>query len=372
MNESIKILVVDDVPQNLAAIEAVLARPGLELLSARSGNEALELLLVHHVALALMDVRMPGMDGFELAELMRGAERTRDIPIIFMTAASHDPLRTFRGYEAGAVDFLHKPIDPVILKSKVDVFVQLYSQQRRMQAQLEELQRALRLNETFAAVLGHDLRNPLNAISMGAQALLQFSQDEKVRNLAERIRGSTRRMAKMIEQLLDVARIRAGGISLVMHPGNVADVCGTIRDELEGTRAPQRIVVSCTGDTAATFDPDRLSQVFSNLVGNALQHSAPGSPVAVTIDGEDSEVVKVRISNEGAIASDRLGALFEPFQSSGSQGGLGLGLYIAKQFVEAHGGDIAARAEPTAHTTFEFSIPRVPPAAGAHGAKVAV
>ena len=107
MNDPIKILVVDDVPQNLAAIEAVLARPGLELLKARSGEEALELLLVHHVALALMDVRMPGMDGFELAELMRGAERTRDVPIIFMTAASHDPLRTFRGYEAGAVDFLH-------------------------------------------------------------------------------------------------------------------------------------------------------------------------------------------------------------------------------------------------------------------------
>jgi two-component system sensor histidine kinase/response regulator len=360
MNKPIKILVVDDVPQNLAAIEAVLARPGLELLNARSGNEALELLLVHQVALALMDVRMPGMDGFELAELMRGAERTRDIPIIFMTAASHDPLRTFRGYEAGAVDFLHKPIDPVILKSKVGVFVELYSQRQRMQAQLEELSRALRLNETFAAVLGHDLRNPLNAISMGAEMLLHVSADEKVKTVAERIRSSTRRMAKMIEQLLDVARIRAGGVSLVMHPGNVADVCSTIRDELESTQAPGRIAVSCSGDTAATFDADRLSQVFSNLVGNALQHGAPGTPVAVTIDGGDPEVVKVTISNEGTIPAERLATLFEPFQSSGSQGGLGLGLYIAKQFVQAHGGDVEARPEPAQHTTFEFSIRREP------------
>jgi two-component system, sensor histidine kinase and response regulator len=370
MTDPIKILVVDDVPQNLAAIEAVLARPGLELLNARSGDEALELLLVHHVALALMDVRMPGMDGFELAELMRGAERTRDVPIIFMTAASHDPLRTFRGYEAGAVDFLHKPIDPLILKSKVDIFVELYSQRTRMQAQLEELQRALRLNETFAAVLGHDLRNPLNAISMGAEVLLQAAPDEKVRSIAERIRGSTRRMAKMIEQLLDVARIRAGGISLAMHAGNVADVCSTIRDELETARSPGRIAVSCKGDTAATFDADRLSQVFSNLIGNALQHGEPETPVSVTIDGEDPGVVTVRISNQGAIPAERLTTLFEPFQAGGSQGGLGLGLYIAKQFVQAHGGDVAARAEPAQHTTFEFSIPRTPPSAD--GGKVTV
>jgi signal transduction histidine kinase len=370
MNEPIKILVVDDVPQNLAAIDAVLARPDLELLNARSGNEALELLLVHQVALALMDVRMPGMDGFELAELMRGTERTRDVPIIFMTAASNDPLRTFRGYEAGAVDFLHKPIDPLILQSKVGVFVELYSQRRRMESQLEELQRALKLNETFAAVLGHDLRNPLNAISMGAETLLQVSGEPKVKSIAERLRSSTRRMAKMIEQLLDVARIRAGGVSLAMHPGNLADVCGTIREELESAQGAQRINVSCNGNTAATFDPDRLSQVFSNLIGNALQHSAPDTPVAVTIDGADSRVVTVRITNEGSIPSERLATLFEPFQSAGAQGGLGLGLYIARQFVQAHGGDVTAGAEPARHTTFEFSIPRVPPAPS--GAKVAL
>jgi signal transduction histidine kinase len=358
-------------PQNLAAIEAVLARPALELLNARSGDEALELLLVHEVALALIDVRMPGMDGFELAELMRGTERTRAIPIIFMTAASHDPLRTFRGYETGAVDFLHKPLDPVVLGSKVAVFVELYSQRRRIESQLGELQRALRLNETFAAVLGHDLRNPLNAISLGAEALLKASTDEKVRAVAERIRSSTRRMAKMIEQLLDVARIRAGGVSLAMRPGNVAEVCKTIGDELEGAHASRRIAVSARGDTAATFDADRLSQVFSNLVGNALQHSTPDSPVAVTIDGADPELVKVRICNDGTIPAERLKTLFEPFQSTGSQAGLGLGLYIARQFVQAHGGDVKANSQPGEPTTFEFSIRRSP-AAAARDAKVAL
>ena len=294
---AIKILVVDDLDQNLDAIEAVLRQPGLKILRARSGTAALELLLVEEVALALLDIRMPNMDGFELAELMRGAERTRDIPIIFMTAASHDPIRIFRGYEAGAVDFLHKPLDPHILKSKVDVFVQLYSQKKRIEAQLGELQRALRLNETFAAVLGHDLRNPLNAIAMGAEVLLRSSTDEKLTTVATRIRSSTRRMAKMISQLLDVARIRSGGVSLEMHSGDLMQLCNTMRDELEGDTG--RVAISSSGDTGATFDVDRMSQVFSNLIGNALQHSEPGSKVSVTLDGANDRLVSVQICNQG-------------------------------------------------------------------------
>lgn len=363
MDTAINILVVDDVPQNLAAIEAVLAQPGLQIVSAHSGNEALERLLVEDVALALVDVRMPQMDGFELAELMRGAERTRDIPIIFMTAAAHDPIRTFRGYEAGAVDFLHKPFDPHILKSKVDVFIELYSQRRRLSAQLDEIRNALRLNEMFAAVLGHDLRNPLNAISVSAEVLRRHSQDPNVVSMGERIGSSVRRMAKMIEQLLDVARIRAGGMSLQMQTGDVLQVCSSIRDELESARENGRIALTSSGDTRATFDADRLSQVFSNLVGNALQHGEPDAPVVVTISGEDSAAVTVRIGNRGTISADRLKSLFEPFQPGRTnQQGLGLGLYIASQFVQAHGGSVTARAGDADQIVFEFFIPRTPPA----------
>ncbi|HMI91036.1 MAG TPA: response regulator, partial [Polyangiales bacterium] len=116
--EPIKFLLVDDVPENLVALAALMRRDGLELLHARSGAEALELLLVHDVALALLDVQMPEMDGFELAELMRGAERTKHVPIIFVTAGDHDPRRVFEGYESGAVDFLFKPLDPHVVRSK--------------------------------------------------------------------------------------------------------------------------------------------------------------------------------------------------------------------------------------------------------------
>src|SRR5580693_928978 len=164
MESPVKCLLVDDLEENLLALAALLQRPGLEILTAHSGPEALELLLVHDVALAFLDVQMPEMDGFELAELMRGSERTRQVPIIFVTAGVRDQYRLFKGYETGAVDFLYKPVEPHILNSKADVFFQLYRQKQQLARQLEELTETLRLNELFTAVLGHDLRNPLSAI----------------------------------------------------------------------------------------------------------------------------------------------------------------------------------------------------------------
>ena len=235
--------------------------------------------------------------------------------------------------------------------------------------QLEELRNALRLNEMFAAVLSHDLRNPLNSISLGTEMLLRTSSDPKVVSTAERLRTSTRRMAKMIEQLLDVARIRAGGVQLTLQPSDVSKVCVTIRDELERTSGPARIALTVDGDTRATFDVDRLSQVVSNLVGNALQHGEPNTPVSVAVNGADPGAVSVRIGNHGVIAPEKMKTLFEPFGSgSASRSGLGLGLYIANQFVQAHGGSVKASSLPGDQTLFEFSIPRKPPA-GEEGAR---
>ncbi len=134
--QDIHILVVDDVEQNLVAIEALLTRPGVTVLKADSGVAALEILLVQEVALILLDVQMPNMNGFEQAELVRGNPHTRHIPLIFVTAAINEPQRSFRGYQAGAVDFLHKPVEPDVLRSKVNVFVTLDQQRREMQRQM--------------------------------------------------------------------------------------------------------------------------------------------------------------------------------------------------------------------------------------------
>src|ERR1700685_2857478 len=162
MLQRVKCLLVDDLEENLLALAALLRRDDVEVLTARSGPQALELLLVHDVALALLDVQMPKMDGFELAELMRGSERTREIPIIFVTAAARDQHRLFKGYESGAVDFLYKPIEPHIIENKAAVFFRLARQKQQLAPELQDKTGALRLHEMFMAVLGNDLCHPLS------------------------------------------------------------------------------------------------------------------------------------------------------------------------------------------------------------------
>jgi response regulator RpfG family c-di-GMP phosphodiesterase len=164
-------LLVDDLEENLLSLEGLLRRGELVLLKAHSGTEALELLLQYDVALAILDVQMPEMDGYELAELMRGTERTRRVPIIFVTAGAADRQRRFRGYETGAVDFLNKPIEPDILRSKASVFFELYQQRHQIAAQRDELKvyaealtEADRRKDEFLATLAHELRNPLSPI----------------------------------------------------------------------------------------------------------------------------------------------------------------------------------------------------------------
>jgi signal transduction histidine kinase len=363
MDADIHILVVDDVPQNLVAISALLARPGLKVLQATSGNAALEILLKQEVAVALVDVQMPQMDGFELAELIRGSERTRATPLIFLTASASDPGRTFRGYEAGAVDFLHKPIDPQVLTSKVDVFVQLFAQKRRLARQLEQLQQALKMNEVFVAVLGHDLRNPLSAVITGAELVTQLSEDERVRKVASRIRSSGDRMTRMIEQLLDVARIRSGRLEMKPQENDLHSLAQSLVDELQAAAGDRRIALSAHGEARGRFDADRIAAAVSNLVANALQHGAPGEPVRVEIDGTRGDLITLRVANAGVVPREVLATMFEPFhargESSNTHGGLGLGLYIVQEFVRAHGGTLQARSsEATRITEFEIVLPR--------------
>jgi signal transduction histidine kinase len=362
VQSDIKLLVVDDIEQNLVAIRALLARPGLSILTARSGDEALERLLADEVAVALIDVQMPGMDGFELAELIRGTERTRHTPLIFLTASASDPSRTFRGYEAGAVDFLHKPIDPTVLRNKVEVFIELHAQKRRLAEQLDELKVALRMNEVFVAVLGHDLRNPLGAIVNGAELVSRLSTDEKVLRVANIMASSAARMARMIEQLLDVARIRSGRLEMKPAENDLQRVSQSVVDELQRDGQRGRVALSSAGATTGRFDADRIAAAISNLLGNALTHGAAGAPVRLHVDGTQPQALSVTVSNDGVIPPNTLATMFEPFHASGphemGQGGLGLGLYIVNEFVKAHGGVVKARSTAETGTEIELSLPR--------------
>jgi two-component system sensor histidine kinase/response regulator len=350
----VKFLLVDDLEENLLVLEALLRREDLTLLKARSGREALELMLEHDFALALIDVQMPEMDGFELAELMRGAERTRHVPIIFVTAGMQERHRVFKGYDAGAVDFLFKPLEPQILRHKTETFFQLHRQQ-------QDLAETLRLNEELMAVVGHDLRNPLNVVLMTTN-LLAGSSDPEVKKWVARLQSSGSRMLQIIDELFDLSRARlGGGIPIECKATDLLAVTRKTVAEFEATNPSRQIDVVTNGDAQGEWDSGRLSQVLSNLIGNALRHGTVSIPITVRLTGSAAEVV-ASVHNGGHISADLMPRLFEPFQSGVGRRtraeGLGLGLYIVQQIVHAHGGEVRVSSSPEQGTSFEIRLPR--------------
>lgn len=351
--QPINLLLVDDLEENLLALEALLKREGVACLKARSGDEALELLLIHDVALALVDVQMPGMDGFQLAEFMRGHASARHIPIIFVTAGSADLQRRFRGYEAGAVDFIQKPIESDILRSKANVFMDLYRQRREILSQRDELESyanalraADRRKNDFIAMLGHELRNPVMALKAGLQLLGRQSEADRKAAIRTRMEVQAHHLARLIEDLLDVARIDYGKISLKRERI-------TLQSVIESAVDTSRPKINAGGHDltldlpAQTLwlegDFTRLSQVISNLLTNAAKYTQSEGQIRLWA-GIDENRVRIDVIDNGVgVPRDMQSRIFELFtQSKGpddrSREGLGIGLALVKQLVEMHDG----------------------------------
>jgi two-component system sensor histidine kinase/response regulator len=372
-----RILVVDDVEENLVALEALLRRDDADIVTARSGTDALELILQHEFALAFIDVQMPEMDGFELAELMRGAERSKYIPIIFLTAGTREMQRVFRGYESGAVDFLFKPVDPLILRHKADTFVALEQQRKKLAEQYQQLQEseallreAVQAREDVLAVVSHDIRNFLQAIKSGVQLLNKspdkLSADAKAA-IHSRMSSTVDLMGRVIADLLDMASIRNGRIEVVMQP----EVAAQLISEAIAVHEPMaqqkgiRLLASCNVPTQVVWcDRERILQVFSNLLGNAIKFCRHGDRIEVVVRRVDDHV-QASVSDTGpGIASEDLPMVFDAYWSGASNRrvGTGLGLYITKRIVEAHDGRIWIESEMGKGTTVHFTLPIAPAA----------
>jgi len=361
-NSPVNILIVDDIAHNITALKALLTRPDVAVLVADSGTAALDLLLKHEVALAILDVNMPGMNGFELAALMRGSPRTSHVPIIFLTATAQDASRTFRGYEAGAVDFLYKPFDPRILQSKVDVFVQLEQQKRQLAAQLVTTRQMLEANEMLMAVLSHDLRTPLGAVLASAEYLMRTAADQQSATVAARVKNSSLRMARMVDQLLNLARLQGGRLPLQPRSIELATLCRSVIDEFASRENGKRILFTSRGNTAGAWDTDLVWQAVSNLVSNALHHGAAGD-VSVEVDGEAADFVRLKVANRGVIPPEVFPHLFKAFgpnnNGSRSREGLGLGLHIVHEIARMHGGTVDVKSDESGGTVFTIELPRM-------------
>ncbi len=369
----INVLLVDDLEENLLALEAILQRDELTLLKARSGEEALELLLTHDVALALLDVQMPGMDGFELAEFMRGSERTRHVPIIFLTAGSADQQRRFRGYEAGAVDFLQKPIEPDILRSKADVFFDLAQQRHKVIAQrdqLEDLTNTLKMADqrknVFLAILGHELRNPVMALSAGLHLIARRDDPETARMVHEQMGRSVRHLSRLVEDLLDIGRIDQGKIVLKKDSFLLQDVIAfaveASQHQIEDARHTLTVEMEAE-PIRIKADHARVAQIVSNLLSNAAKYTPSGGRIKLTARIAHG-YAEIEVSDTGVGIPVEMQAkifdLFAQVQGSNDHGrdGLGIGLALIKQLVELHDGSVLlVKSTPGEGSVFRVALP---------------
>lgn len=260
------------------------------------------------------------------------------------------------------VMLLQRPLPRHLFLNAVRSAVRARRKQYQMRNLYRELSRAVHLSDMFVSILGHDLRTPLSAVKMGAELILASSNEDVTLKAARRIASSAGRMTRMTEQLLDFAQVRQGrGIRLQLTTSDLGQVTQQVLQELGTANPHARLEVSSSGPLRGQWDPDRLGQVVSNLVGNSVQHGTQGSPVRLLLDGGDETLVRLSVTNHGAISPESIPTLFEPFKRATTNRigdrGLGLGLFIARQIVQAHGGDLTLHTTGDT-TTFEVILPR--------------
>ena len=385
-----KLLIVDDLPENLLALEALIKREDRTVYKALSADEALSLLLQHEFAMAILDVQMPGMNGFELAELMRGTEKTKSIPIVFVSAAGREMNYAFKGYESGAVDFLHKPLDIHAVKSKVNVFVDLYRQRKEVRQQVEalehsrreqevllaqlqvtqvELEHAVRMRDDFMSIVSHEVRTPLNGLILETQLRkMHLARDnaaaftlDKMKAMVERDERQIQSLIRLMEDMLDVSRIRTGKLSIRPSRFDLSVAVGNLLESFAAqVSAAQSSVNYRAGQPViGQWDEFRIEQVVSNLLTNALRYGAK-KPIDVSVYMQGDQAV-IEVADQGIGISEenqqRIFHQFERIAGSHVVTGLGLGLFISEQIVAAHNGQITVHSALGEGAMFRVCLP---------------
>lgn len=383
----VNILIVDDEPGNLMVLEAVLDDPSYRLVRAATGEEALLAMMADDFACYVLDVRMPGMTGFELARISKQRRKSAAVPIIFLTAHFSEDQNVVEGYESGAVDYLQKPVNPAMLRSKIAVFSRLHkrrreaehanrqlraevAERRRAEALLSglnssldqrvtertmQLEQSNRQKDGFLATLAHELRNPLAPVRSAVEVLkLKAQPSADVQSCVTIIDRQVTRMARLIDDLMDISRVNAGRVEMRPEPVEIAAVVTeaiqAVQPQIDHHGLTLTVEMSST-PLMVTGDPTRLAQVFMNLLGNAANYTKQGGLIEVRA-AMDGDTVMVSITDNGVgIGAERLEQVFEMFSqevpvlSRPTNGGLGIGLALTRQLVQMHGGTVTAHSE---------------------------
>jgi len=400
--DKLNVLMVDDQPDKLLAYEAILAGLGETLLKAATAREALSILLKQDIAVILMDVNMPDLDGFELAALIRQHPRCQRIAIVFVSAVLFSDRDRLRGYESGAVDYVSVPVVPEILRAKISVFLDLYrksaelerlnrSLEQRVQERTAELQgtvQRLRENEArlrhqsealseadrrkneFLAMLAHELRNPLQPISMALELVRQPQVDpDRMRFARDVIDRQVSQLARLIDDLMDASRITSGKLNVVRERVDLCQIvaCAAASIKPLANEKRQKLEVApFDGRLDVDADATRMTQIVVNLLGNAIKFTPKGGKIDLSV-GREGGSVAIRVRDDGiGIEEADLDRIFEMFvqgsRNAGDvHGGLGLGLALVRQIVELHGGSVRATSlGRNRGSEFIVSLPALP------------
>ncbi len=405
-SEQVNVLMVDDLPAKLLSYEAILRDLGLNLIQATSAREALEHLLKTEIAVVLMDVSMPEMDGFELAAMLRQHPRYQKTAIIFISAVHLTDLDRLKGYEVGAVDYLPVPVIPEILRAKVSVFADLFRTTRQLEALNHDLERrveertaeleaatarerearlaaeaATTAREEFLSVAAHELKTPMTSLRATAQIAarrLQKGAADVPAWLSEGIRTidqQAERLTRLIGQLFDVSRLDQDKLAVERVPTDLALLADKLVASFRGRTSRHSLALAAEPGLSAEVDPVSIEQVLSNLLDNAIKYSPDGGRIDIEVGQADGEHARLAVRDRGiGIPPEKRGAIFERFYQAHAEdhrSGLGLGLYISQQIVAQHGGEIAAEFPPDGGTRFVVRLPvrvNVPTPAPVRGA----
>jgi signal transduction histidine kinase len=380
--EKINLLVVDDRPENIIALEALLQRKDINIISTTNPNEALRLSWEMDIAIAMIDVQMPEMDGFELVEILKSNPRTKDILIIFVTAISKETKYAVKGLNTGAVDYLYKPLDPFVTSAKVDSFIQFVRNQREIKKKNKELEayqkelikakelaeQGKRIKENFLANMSHEIRTPINGIIGIAQLLKKTDLNDEQHEMLNLLEVSSNSLLGVINDVLDLSKIESGKFKINRAPTDITKLCQSVVDLLRipAVEKELNLDIDLDPELPGMFLADslRLNQILMNLIGNAIKFTHEGSVILKVeiLDRKGNNVqIKFAVIDSGiGVAKENLDKIFETFEQADEQttikfGGTGLGLSIVRNLAKLKGGTLEVQSEEFKGSTFSFS-----------------